>query len=160
MGEGERCVCVWGEGWRWGEGVGVGVFFHLSYSEHNVLKRWCSLTYYQFVGSFKVRVIAGGAGCLFCPNQLARIGSAKRLRPHWPHIWFPFIQGHCLLSSSWKQCHGYCQCVLLLSSYSNCPLSLCKKATIHQVTTMLATGDYDLENGHFEKWLTRWLPDG
>ena len=60
-------------------------------------------------------------------------------------------------------------------------LALCKKAIIHQVTTMLATsklagaqaiikvlgyqyqwlaGGYDLEIGHFLKWLAWWLPGG
>ena len=69
--------------------------------------------------------------------------------------------------------------------------TLLKKATIHQVTTMLATsknvqfpghnllttsvwliakvsghqyqwlaGGYDLEVGHFQKWLAWWLPGG
>ena len=81
-------------------------------------------------------------------------------------------------------CHGL---VWILLTILN---TLCKKAPIHQVTTMLATsrnvafpghnhllttstddpaqvkcsaistGGYDLETGHFLKWLAWWLPGG
>ena len=58
-----------------------------------------------------------------------------------------------------SQVSGYCS-----------ELTLGKKATIHQVTTMLIkvsghqhrwlAGGYDLEIGHFWKWLAPWLPGG
>ena len=77
--------------------------------------------------------------------------------------------------------------IFILNSYLPLLKPLRKKATIHQVTTMPTTsknvlfpghnqlltngaddpslslspaGSYDLEIGHFQKWLAWWLPGG